>query len=291
MVSGLTSKQISSVSAPSCSSSVSTNIHSPHVHCISSYPRSLLNSFLIAVDPRETRPKLTGNDELCPPSLRKLISACWAQDPQQRPVPRKVLDRLLPLIIATMNNADGSWDDIHPENAELIIMDPIKSRFLVFAFHLSLLYKLRTTAACIRGEPLLLITDLMELGNLEIWSKDNKRNLNLLTVMKLMSDVTKGLSILHREKILHLDVKPSNILLHHGEGNTIRAKLAGTFSYPLAIALAFISHFCFLQNRFWMLQRYVLGTNTELYGGHFVMYVTCDLSFRFANPFSSYNDK
>jgi len=64
---------------------------SPHVH-------SLLNSLLLCADDIRkfdgTRPNLEGNDELCPLDLRMLISACWAHDPQQRPNPHEVVERL-----------------------------------------------------------------------------------------------------------------------------------------------------------------------------------------------------
>lgn len=64
-------------------------------------------------------------------------------------------------------------------------------------------------------------------GNLSLWSKENRKLINLKTILRLMLDVTEGLSILHWEGILHRDIKPENILLYHDEGNTIRAKLAG----------------------------------------------------------------
>ena len=50
--------------------------------------------------------------------------------------------------------------------------------------------------------------------------------MNLKTVLRLMLDVTEGLSALHQEGILHRNIKPSNILLYL-DGNTVRAKLAG----------------------------------------------------------------
>jgi len=73
----------------------------------------------------------------------------------------------------------------------------------------------------------LLVTELMELGNLRDWSKLNREHINLVTILRLMLDVTEGLGHLHRKGILHRAINPENILLYHDEENTIRAKLAG----------------------------------------------------------------
>jgi len=75
--------------------------------------------------------------------------------------------------------------------------------------------KVRTIAACTRREPLLVVTEFMELGSLDIWLKGNREHLNPLTILRLISDVTEGLSVLHREMILHRNINPSNILLYH----------------------------------------------------------------------------
>ncbi len=84
--------------------------------------------------------------------------------------------------------------------------------------------KMRTLAACIRGKPYLLVMEYMELGDLCDWSKRNKEHINQNTILQLLSDVTEGISALHRARILHRDIKPSNILLHH-DGTTVRAKI------------------------------------------------------------------
>ena len=73
----------------------------------------------------------------------------------------------------------------------------------------------------------MLVTELMELGDLQQWSQSNREFIQLDVIMRLMLDVTEGLADLHREMILHRDIKPSNILLQYDEENTVRAKLAG----------------------------------------------------------------
>ena len=97
--------------------------------------------------------------------------------------------------------------------------------------------QLKTLAACTSGEHLLLVTELMELGNLREWSERNREHIRLDTILQLMLDVTEGLSHIHEAGILHRDIKPENILLHCDEENQIHAKVAGISSLPIFLCV------------------------------------------------------
>ena len=66
-------------------------------------------------------------------------------------------------------------------------------------------------------------TELMELGNPQIWGQGNREHIDLNTRLRLILDVIERLYALHQKSILHRDSKPENIR-HH---DTVRAKLAG----------------------------------------------------------------
>jgi len=66
----------------------------------------------------------------------------------------------------------------------------------------------------------------MELGDLNRWAANNRKPINLNTILELITDVTCGLIDLHKEGIIHRDIKPENILLHH-DGERVRAVIGG----------------------------------------------------------------
>lgn len=59
----------------------------------------------------------------------------------------------------------------------------------------------------------LIITELMEEGNLADWIKRTYRQHDMETALKLACDVIHGLMELHDNRIWHWDIKPANILL------------------------------------------------------------------------------
>ncbi|KAF8006158.1 hypothetical protein BT93_K0463 [Corymbia citriodora subsp. variegata] len=90
--------------------------------------------------------------------------------------------------------------------------------------HLNLV---RLVGFCAKKSHRLLIYEYMSNGSLDRWifHKSNKHVLNWQQRKKIILDIAKGLNYLHedcRQKIVHLDIKPQNILL---DGN-LNAKVA-----------------------------------------------------------------
>lgn len=69
--------------------------------------------------------------------------------------------------------------------------------------------------ACVEPGSLMIVTELMEKGNLESLLRDTKTPLSLFKRMSMMRDVALAVNWLHKSKpqIIHRDLKPGNLLL------------------------------------------------------------------------------
>ena len=74
-----------------------------------------------------------------------------------------------------------------------------------------------------------LVTELMENGNLRDLLDKKGSNLNWGMRLKLAVDAAKGMSYLHKRKVIHRDLKPQN-LLGMGARISCRASPRHTFS-------------------------------------------------------------
>lgn len=62
----------------------------------------------------------------------------------------------------------------------------------------------------------LLMMDMLIHGNLADFMKSKKRSTSLNAKLVLMFSITMGLRFLEKFKIVHLDLKPSNIMMSTG---------------------------------------------------------------------------
>jgi serine/threonine protein kinase len=75
--------------------------------------------------------------------------------------------------------------------------------------------------------PFIIVTELMEGGNLREWVMKNKERVTLGLILDVSMDICRGLIELHTRNIVHRDIKPDNILLYKDQDDSIHVKLAG----------------------------------------------------------------
>lgn len=67
--------------------------------------------------------------------------------------------------------------------------------------------------ACSRPPLYCLVTEFIEMGSLDKYIDDEKFPFPIQLVVKMAYDVAKGMDFLHKNNILHLDLKPQNLLV------------------------------------------------------------------------------
>jgi predicted Ser/Thr protein kinase len=78
---------------------------------------------------------------------------------------------------------------------------------------------------CIDKIPFCIVMEYMPLGSLYVFLNDDSKQLDWQQRQQIMEDIARGLAYLHDKKIIHRDLKSSNVLLKV-ENNQLRAKLS-----------------------------------------------------------------